>query len=480
MSSFFVDTMKDAMEHPVTGVVVDPHSKKYLMAPDYWNYWGGPTKPFSPASNSLWVNSPPATWWEQRTEWRDTWNRLSSGEDQPARWPLKGKPNLTEKERCMPVPGLLKEPADKPNLWWQWLEKPKGGNPGASLLDAAKAEAKAATGLTGDSYQTECPTGIELKEPVVEHWGEPTKLEEEGKRVDEELEHPATEDAEGGAPGAEGSAAPAGGAGGAQHGEKMFDPSSPPPVAPEQEAWLRAHTFRRQTLPGYPRPLLPDGLRGATPRISRFDTTNQPATMDPRLLDPPLPPNKRLYAPDKIRKEMTVKIYDGKLKGGGLMKMLGDKLQDATMGGTTLEYRALARVLQSEPDFFKRYLNGEIFNLLHGDLYGEPIPTVNPTGLDAHAPAEPSISPAEPARWVPPRRPSFEEGYRANWDRFWSQLGHDVHANGEPESARGTAASLRRAWQGPSGAPHREPAELIRGIAREIGAARGAAAFLTA
>merc|ERR1719373_1162903 len=101
--------------------------------------------------------------------------------------------------------------------------------------------------------------------------------------------------------------------------------------------------------------------------------------MDPRLLDPPLPPNKRLYSPEKIRKEMTLKIYDGKLKGGGLMKMLGDKLQDSMMGGTTLEYRALARVLQSEPDWFKRYLNGEIFNLLHGDLYGEPIPTVNPS-----------------------------------------------------------------------------------------------------
>lgn len=473
-----MDGMKDAMEHPVTGVVVDPHSRKYLMAPDYWNYWGGPKSPFNPAGKTLWVNSPPATWWEQRSEWRDTWNRLSSGEDQPARWPLKGKPSPTEKERCKPVPGLLKEPDDKPNLWWQWLEKPKDGNIGASLLDAAKSEAKAAAGVpTGDSEQTECPTGIELKEPVVEHWGKPTKLEEEGKKVDEELEHPAAEEAEGGADkdtpqGAEG------GAGGAQHGEKMFDPGSPPAVTPEQEAWLRASTFRRQTLPGYPRPLLPDGLRGATPRISRFDTTNQAATMDPRLLDPPLPPNKRLHSPEKIRKEMTLKIYDGKLKGGGLMKMLGDNLQDAMMGGTTLEYRALARVLQSEPDWFKRYLNGEIFNLLHGDLYGEPIPTVNPTGPDEHAPAEPSTAPAEePARWAPPRRPSFEEGYRANWDRFWSQLGHDVHANGEPASARGTAASLRRAWQqGTSGASHHEPAGLVRGIAREIGAARGAAA----
>ncbi|CAK0827141.1 unnamed protein product [Prorocentrum cordatum] len=476
LSSFVMDTMKDAMEYPATGVVLDPPSKKYLLAPDYWNYWGGPTRPFTPASKTLWVNSPPATWWEQRSEWRDTWNRLSDGEDQPARWPLKGTPPLTEKERCKPVPGLLKEPDGKPNLWWQWLEKPKGGDLGASLLDAAKSEAKAAAALpTGDPEQTECPKGIELKDPVVEHWGKPTKLAEEGKRVDEELEHPAVDDAEGGV--GKGMSQGAGGSAGsgARGGEKMFDPSSPPAVTSEQDAWLRANTFRRQTLPGYPRPLLPDGLRGATPRLSRFDATNQPATMDPRLLDPPLPPNKRLYSPDKIRKKMTLKIYDGKLKGG-LMKMLGEKLQEETTGGTTLEYRALARVLQSEPDFFKRYLNGEIFNLLHGDLYGEPVPTVNPTSPDAHAPAESSAATAEPAVWVPPRRPSFEEGYRANWDRFWSQLGHDVHANGEPDSARGTAASLRRVWQQPTSPPSHGPAGLIRGIAREIGAAQGAAA----
>ncbi|CAK0827140.1 unnamed protein product [Prorocentrum cordatum] len=441
LSSFVMDTMKDAMEYPATGVVLDPPSKKYLLAPDYWNYWGGPTRPFTPASKTLWVNSPPATWWEQRSEWRDTWNRLSDGEDQPARWPLKGTPPLTEKERCKPVPGLLKEPDGKPNLWWQWLEKPKGGDLGASLLDAAKSEAKAAAALpTGDPEQTECPKGIELKDPVVEHWGKPTKLAEEGKRVDEELEHPAVDDAEGGV--GKGMSQGAGGSAGsgARGGEKMFDPSSPPAVTSEQDAWLRANTFRRQTLPGYPRPLLPDGLRGATPRLSRFDATNQPATMDPRLLDPPLPPNKRLYSPDKIRKKMTLKIYDGKLKGG-LMKMLGEKLQEETTGGTTLESTGLS------PEFSRASpTSSNATSTVRSSTYCTEISTGSPSPR--------SIRPARTRTRPPsrrPRRPSRRCGCRRGGPPSRRATGPTGIGSGRSSATTCTPT----ASQTPQGAPRR-------------------------
>lgn len=405
---FSTGDFKDAFEYPNVGVINDVRSKRYLLSPDYWNREGKPLRPGWPVSSLLpGVVSPPAVWWQEREKWKDAWDRLADGNVGSARHPMIGKerpppeppkppPDAAKasQKNCITTPGLLKQDSQQMKEWWNWLEKGTPEGPaeivgfGAKLKSAALGVAKA-VGLD-DLGSNQCPQPVELDDPASTFWEKPEE----------------------------------------------FDRSSPPDVEWEQEIWLRKNSNRRQTFPGFPRVLSPDGVRMLTPRLDRFEGS-QAATLDPRLPHPARSPDYSMYAEEarkKMERKSTFKVYIGTPKGG-LVTKLGSAAVDATIGGSKLEMLAVQRILKKDPDFIRRYASeGMVDHISH---------TGHPDTETRHLP---------PQRWEPLKDfPTFKKQYEGNWNRIWPTLGSELRLAGA--ASRSTVLRLGEQAQPKSSLP---------------------------
>mmetsp|Transcript_69988 Transcript_69988/g.216395 ORF Transcript_69988/g.216395 Transcript_69988/m.216395 type:complete len:422 (+) Transcript_69988:499-1764(+) len=259
---------------------------------------------------------------------------------------------------------------------------------------------------------------------------------------------------------------------------KPFDPLQPQTMTWAQEVWTRENSLRRPTLKGVPYVLTPKGLWNATPRLPRFQTQNEPATIDPF---PPRPapqfePDSRQPEPDE---KAVFRVYEGKQEEGGLLKMLMNKLKDKFRGAPALEIEAFGRLIKEEPDWMKRYMAGKIAfdDLIHPRPcpYGPDAPPcgkagtarrvaaagtqAGASGSSAAAPGSPAASgssasaksqgaaaqaaAAEPEQqgeedeapaeheelekeWRPPAPPDWETERRKRWSRFWLDFAREL------------------------------------------------------
>lgn len=433
-SSFFdLEANKEAIQFPVTGIINDLRSKRYLVAPDYWNYWGAPRNPGYPVGQRVQQTAPPATWWAQREEWRDQWERLGTGKEVAASWPYQGRKS---RNTCYEDPHLLpfedrrskskaleflKEKADvfglfkktrdgKPKHWWKWLELPESDNRPPKRRRFLRREAG-------------CPKPVDLKHPA----------------GDWESEYES-----------------------ADPFKKPFDPLKPPKLTWKQEVWTREHSLRRPTVPGYPYVLTPAGMRNAVPRLPRFAEENEAATIDPHL-PRPAPKLNPDAVPYRNPEKAVFRVYDGKQEGGGILKNIGKAIAAKLVGGTKLEFLAFWKLIQAEPDWVKRYLRGQIVfdDLNAGTLPGGPAKTVQqalqligrqPGGAKAGAAAGAEVvedndrMKLQEPKWQPPAPPDFGEERRQRWLRFWRDFAAENHHAPEGVPVRAAGASMTRRW----------------------------------
>lgn len=464
----------DAMQYPITGIINDVHSKTYLMSPDYWVYWNR-VRPSSYPTRSG-ATAPPAVWWQQRDDWRDTWERLATGrEGTAAIWNPRPYPMKKSKTESG---GLF----SKKNRWWEWLDgrKPPLQDQG---LDTSKPG-----GIEEDRVGDDGPEA--KKKPEKEDQNPCVSLFPKSEKDKKGLSTPGCW-----CPGP----------------NCVFDNRNaekkpkPPPIPgvpqakppddiiggfyggayPEQLEWVAQNSMRRQTLPGLADALTnkPNALRRASVRMVRNQDGwgKEAATLDPR----PAIPVENPWQP-MMKKQPMLEPYEGT---GGLMgsakHMVGNALMDATVGANMLEMRAFMRLQnQSHGEWLQRlikykqaeanYERGEqkaANEIMNEGKAEEEIMTKrkNKRGLKNLMEKSP-----EPL-WHPPPPQNFGDLYEMRYRKFWPAM--EVLARRGGSGPARLIHELGQEWRAQRIAPKKKTnvvQKIFEAASADIRSARGA------
>lgn len=435
---------EEAQRYPTPGIIYDKESNLYLKDPSYWNYWDRPTKPGYPADDQVqsYVTSPPAVWWEQRRLWREKWKQLGTGDEGEAIFPYSGQPPPGWNGRCVKEPGLLKADWGRPKLWWEWLEGPQDPLDWKSGL--ASAVKSAAGDFLGQFWDDEkCTLPIKLSSPVSKYWAEDGQsgfdLEQTGapwprrgtyrrKKAD----------------------------------QKVYADWN-------QEKWLAEHTLRRSTQKGFPRALTPRGLENATPRFEDRFEEDEPATLDPHLPRPASLPDLRQYPASQqeaMMKDARMESFDGNVDALGLGTMGTEML-----GMDLLDMKAYKRLLQAEPEWVDKFIQGKVSQEQHPVAYGVDEKTFEFLKEPKHPLIHPTPPPWNPGN-VLKEFPTFEQVWKGRMKRALDAAANMSRFSGS--AAREAQDELDHTWQELSKKPDNSARGLIQRAEAEAEAERGA------
>lgn len=365
-----------AMEYPMTGIITDQASKKYLMDPSYWVWWernGGNYPDGYPTRTG--VTSPPAVWWSQRERWLDVWPQMASGKEGTAMRPFPRPPPKAKKKDWLFATD-----------WWGWLdghEKPKMPGMPRKIGEYPKIEDQKCDRL--------------MPMPFYDPESKP---------------HPGC-----GCPGPS-----------CQYEDKGFFGGA----TPRQLNWINDNMMRRQTLPGLSDAISekPDSLRHATVRLERnqMNGKDEPSTLDPR---PPQPVENPLLpglTPDNMPR---IKPWEKPSLGKSAMKGASDVAAEGLMGGDITEMKAAFRLMKEDPDWlpnlikeqraahmYKHGAKEEANKLMHETPEQQEVQKKRKkkrgmAGIVDDHPAE---------EWQPDKPQPFRELYEMKYRKFWPAM----------------------------------------------------------
>jgi len=422
------------MEYPVTGIINDIDSKKYLMSDDYWVYWNRVQNP-GWATRAGGVTAPPAVWWQQRDRWRDTWSRLSDGDEGTGMPWMPRRPPRPKKNTKMGG-GMF---GSGKNEWWSWLEgrEKKGKGKGKGGGDEAGRNDPAGGGKGKGKGKGKC------------------KLFPDLDRGEEN---------------APGCFCP--GPRCVYKDQGFFGGASP-----EQLAWENKTLMRRQTLPGLSDAISsnPDALRKASVRLERTQdgSGKEAATLDPR---PPRPVDNPRMPGLSDERQPRIKPYDG---GGSLLgaagKLAADTAMDPLVGANMMEMRAFKRLTATQPEWlsnlrkFKKAKQlhdaGEekAANKLMGDKDEEAIveKRAKKRGLKGLMEDPPE------RQWKPPPPQNYKDLYEMKYRKFWPAM--EVLARRSGSGPARMIEELGQEWRSARVAPERH-SNAIQNISESAGA----------
>lgn len=435
---------EEAQRYPTPGIIYDKESNLYLKDPSYWNYWDRPTKPGYPADDQVqsYVTSPPAVWWEQRRLWRQKWKQLGTGDEGEAVFPYSGQPPPGWNGRCVKEPGLLKADWGRPKLWWEWLEGPQDPLDWKSGL--ASAVKSAAGDFLGQFWDDEkCTLPIKLSSPVSKYWAE-------DGQAGFDLEQT--------------------GAPWPRRGTYRRNKADQKVYADwDQEKWLAEHTLRRSTQKGFPRALTPRGLENATPRFEDRFGEDEPATLDPHLPRPASLPDLRQYPASQqeaMMKDARMESFDGNVDALGLASMGTEML-----GMDLLDMKAYKRLLQAEPEWVDKFMQGKVSQEQHPVAYGVDEKTFELLKEPKHPLIHPTPPPWNAAN-VLKEFPTFEQVWKGRMKRALDAAANMSRFSGS--AAREAQDELDHTWQQLSKKPDNSARGLIQRAEAEAEAERGA------
>jgi len=340
-------------------------------------------------------------------------------------------------------PGLLKADWGRPKLWWEWLEGPQDPLDWKSGL--ASAAKSAAGDFMGQFWDDEkCTLPIKLDNPLSKYWAEDGQA---GYDLEQQ----------------QASAWP-------RRGTYRRDKADEKIYTDwDQEKWLAEHSLRRSTQKGFPRALTPRGLENATPRFEDRFTEDEAATLDPRLPRPASLPDLGKYPPSQqeaMFKDARMEAFDGNVDALGL-KSTGN----AMLGMDLLDMKAYKRLMQAEPEWVDKFLQGKVSQQQHPVGYGIDEKTFQILKEPQHPLIHHTPPPWTPAK-VLKEFPTFEKTWNERMKRALDAAANMSRFSGH--SAREAQDELDQTWQQLSKKPDNSAKGLIRQAEAEAEVERGA------
>lgn len=413
-----------AKQYPVPGVIndtEDPDGRpNYVMAPDYVNFAPPPKQMYMPwGPGRVYTPAPPALWWAQRDTWQNKWRQLADDGDMvPSR--SRYIPRRTRKvsERhgvgyCNPAPGPLPVSSLNKTHWWKWLAKDDVPEK-RSVLDAAAPD-------MGCPKELKWKDKIAGKHPASYKWVPEVLPPEVGRITKEEARArlDRLEDAE---------------------AEEMLTSGR---FQWDQEEWVRRHSMRVPTIWGFPEVLGPRGRNQIIPQIERFSTDMEPATLDPWLPRPDLPPSPHEVPAGSSMDQYLLQPFstdDRRSTLANAAKKEMKKQMNSMYGPySPLSLKALMRVMKEEPEFGDRFMYRDD----DPGTTSTDASSAVATGLATDAGANGAA-----ALWQPTPVKEFKDKYREGWRDFWPSAvraqanGSRAASEGERVAGMGTVAEL--------------------------------------
>merc|ERR1719458_720983 len=218
---------------------------------------------------------------------------------------------------------------------------------------------------------------------------------------------------------------------------------------------------------------------------------NEPATLDPYLPRPSAARPRSQMLNTIGDNQTTLQAYNGKMEGGsglvgGLKSGVKKSLSDSLLGGTKLQYKALMKMIKTEPAEFKALMKGAsttpsmldssggtdkkeaLQSTLQGFAAKLGLKSDSSSSTSSSTPSQNTAS-----EWsTPAPLAEFGEERRHRWKRFWDGQLQDAASKppADNSAARKAAGALAMQWTDLNGLPQRPTTgpETTRPIAQQL------------